>query len=133
MTRAQCQQAWDHGLANDFSASSAWKNCPGVQWASGNAHVNGLCTVLPPNKHANIVTDTRGQCVSPPSSNHLGGVNCTFGDGSVCFISETIDSLTAGETESSGILKSSESGGISNWGVWGALGSANGGEAKSAP
>jgi hypothetical protein len=135
LTRAQCQQAWEHGLANNFTDSSAWKNCPGVQWASGNAHVNGLCTVLPPNKHANIMTDTRGICVSPPSSYHTGGVNCTLGDGSVRFISETIDSLStgAGANEDTGILKSCESGGMSFWGVWGALGSANGSEAKSAP
>jgi prepilin-type N-terminal cleavage/methylation domain-containing protein/prepilin-type processing-associated H-X9-DG protein len=64
---------------------------------------------------------------------HTGGVNCAFGDGSVHFISETIDSLTSRETEDSGILKSCESGGRSHWGVWGALGSANGSEAKSAP
>jgi prepilin-type processing-associated H-X9-DG protein len=134
LSRAQCQQAWNMALANNFAnQNTAWKNCPGAQWTNGCAHVNGLCTVLPPNKHACIGSNVRGICVSPPSSYHPGGVNCTFGDGSVRFISETIDSLTPGETENSGILKSCESGGISKWGVWGALGSANGGEAKSAP
>jgi prepilin-type processing-associated H-X9-DG protein len=112
LTRAQCKNMWPTG-------GGAYKNCPGVQWASGNAHVNGLCTVMPPNFHAVIQTDTRGACVSAPSSNHTGGVNCAFGDGSVHFISETIDSLTAGETEDSPILKSSESGGVSKWGVCG--------------
>jgi prepilin-type processing-associated H-X9-DG protein len=135
LTRTQCQQAWDSALADNFTKqpSSSWYNCPGAQWASGCAHVNGLCTVLPPNKHACIVTNARGPCVSPPSSYHAGGVNCTFGDGSVHFISETIDSLTPGETEGSGILKSCEGGGMSYWGVWGALGSANGSEATSSP
>ncbi|MDR2762526.1 MAG: DUF1559 domain-containing protein, partial [Planctomycetaceae bacterium] len=135
LTRSQCQQAWESALSSNFASQpgTSWYNCPGVQWASGASAVTGLCTVMPPNKHASIVTNTRGANVSPPSSNHTGGVNCTFGDGSVRFISETINSLTNGETEATRIFKSCESGGASPWGVWGALGSANGGETATPP
>ncbi|MFH5803347.1 H-X9-DG-CTERM domain-containing protein, partial [Alienimonas sp. DA493] len=52
---------------------------------------------------------------------HTGGVQVCLGDGSVRFISETID---AGKN---GALNAKRSG-RSNYGVWGALGSRAGGE-----
>jgi prepilin-type processing-associated H-X9-DG protein len=58
------------------------------------------------------------------SSYHSGGVNVSLGDGSVRFISETIDSGTITATTTP------VSSGESPFGVWGALGSINGGEAK---
>jgi prepilin-type processing-associated H-X9-DG protein len=68
-----------------------------------------------------------------PSSNHTGGVNALFGDGSVHFISETINALTDGQSDSTVILKHTAENGISHWGVWGALGSAIGSESVSLP
>jgi hypothetical protein len=54
------------------------------------------------------------------TSNHSGGVVVGAADGSVRFISETIDIGTGDATN--------RDGGISNYGVWGAFGSRNGGE-----
>jgi prepilin-type processing-associated H-X9-DG protein len=72
-----------------------------------------------------------------PSSYHTGGVNACFGDGSVRFISETIDAgnitvniSTFGYQEVSGTGQRDITG-ESPWGVWGVLGSINGAENKS--
>ena len=83
-------------------------------------------TVLPPNAPSclydaqwvlsfNIIT---------PSSNHTGGVQLALADGAVRFISETIDV---------GSLPEAAMSGRSNFGVWGALGSRNGGESVGLP
>ena len=63
--------------------------------------------------------------VVPPASRHTGGVNAVFSDGSVHFVSNSIDTgnLNARQTVS----------GPSVYGVWGALGSKNGGEIASLP
>ncbi|MDR2439706.1 MAG: DUF1559 domain-containing protein [Planctomycetaceae bacterium] len=72
-----------------------------------------------------------------PSSYHTGGVNTCFGDGSVRFISETINTgnITVNISTFSYPAVSGTSQrditGESPWGVWGALGSVNGAENKS--
>jgi prepilin-type processing-associated H-X9-DG protein len=62
------------------------------------------------------------------SSRHPGGVQVAFGDGSVSFITETIDTGNQfiDDIENPG-------GRISPYGVWGALGSRAGGESTSKP
>ena len=86
----------------------------------------GLCTafstITPPNSPN--CNNGRGEWnwgIYPPDSYHPGGVNVAMGDGSVDFISETIDTgnLALGEVAS----------GPSPYGVWGALGTRAGGEA----
>jgi prepilin-type processing-associated H-X9-DG protein len=57
-----------------------------------------------------------------PTSYHKGGVNLALVDGSVRFISETIDAGTANAAVNSG---------ASPFGVWGALGSRDGGESAA--
>jgi prepilin-type processing-associated H-X9-DG protein len=60
--------------------------------------------------------------VLPPASRHPGGANLLLADGSVDFISETIDTgdLTVQQPDM----------GESRYGVWGAMGSKSGGETK---
>lgn len=62
------------------------------------------------------------------SSSHPGGANVAMSDGSVQFISETIDAgnQSIDDIDSPGSRKSP-------WGVWGALGSRAGGEVVSLP
>jgi prepilin-type N-terminal cleavage/methylation domain-containing protein/prepilin-type processing-associated H-X9-DG protein len=81
-------------------------------------------TVLPPNApsctdSADVNADAHNMLI-PPASRHPGGVNCLKADGSVDFVSETIDTgdLTVGQPTT----------GQSRYGVWGALGSKAGGE-----
>ncbi|MDR1384614.1 MAG: DUF1559 domain-containing protein [Planctomycetaceae bacterium] len=109
-------------------------NSAGIQWGSGDTSVNGLSTVMAPNTASCAGEDWGGQMVlNTPSSNHTSGINGLYGDGSVHFISDTINTLTSGQSDASAITKSHEEAGTSIWGVWGALGSAIGGESVAIP
>jgi len=92
-------------------------------WTSANL----FTTLTPPNTPICIYESQRllyeHWGVFPPRSNHTGGVNCGFFDGAVRFIPNTID--TNGSSELAVQT------GPSLFGVWGALGTPNGGESKS--
>ena len=95
----------------------------GLRWPDGRYYYSAFNTVLGPNKptcNSNSGTDA-WYMIAPPTSYHPGGVNAMLGDGSVRFISETIDTgnPTLNEVRT----------GQSPYGVGGALGSARGGEA----
>jgi type II secretory pathway pseudopilin PulG len=123
ITRLQCING-----SKDPSATAAG-NSPGVQWSSGDTSVNGLSTVMPPNMACCAGSNYGDELtLNTPSSNHTGGVNSCYGDGSVHFINETINAITAGYDDSSNILHHQVTDGISRWGIWGALGSTDGGE-----
>lgn len=105
---------------------------PGVNYLLG-AGISAVCTVCPPNQPYCCTSETYsagdgGTELATPSSYHSGGVNCAFGDGTVRFISETIDCGTTTQSVQSGTGASI---GESRWGVWGALGSCIGGETKT--
>ena len=60
---------------------------------------------------------------------HSGGVQVLMVDGSVQFVSETIDTGTVGAVgDGSGLDEPNPTSGPSPYGVWGALGSVSGGE-----
>ncbi len=110
---------------------SSHRDILGRSWAGGHITATGFNTVLAPNQ-ANC-GNSRGEWdwgIFPPSSYHPGGVNVAMCDGSVTFVSETVDTgnLTMAET-----AHSSNPNRVSPYGVWGALGSKNGGEAVSLP
>jgi prepilin-type N-terminal cleavage/methylation domain-containing protein/prepilin-type processing-associated H-X9-DG protein len=127
-TRLECINA------QKSASASAIGNSPGLQWANGDVSVNGLMTILPPNMACCAGQDWGGALIlNTPSSQHPGGVNCLFGDCSVHMISESINALTTGQTDSTAILKHDQESGTSHWGVWGALGSAIGNEPASIP
>lgn len=97
----------------------------GSLWTDGQAERVAFNTILGPNKPSCVI-DGNGNADSiggllTASSNHTGGVNAVFMDGSVHFISENIDT---GNVALPPVLS-----GPSPYGVWGALGSAAGGDA----
>ena len=102
----------------DGTPTAGWR---GQRWADGRVMPSGFTTVLPPNSPTCSYADgDQGWGCASAQSNHSGGVNAAMLDGSVRFISETID---AGNASSYCV-----SSGKSPYGVWGAMGSINGGE-----
>lgn len=102
----------------------------GVSWTDGQASYSAISTVIAPNGPACAEGGNWGDqqhMVLPPASNHTGGVNVALCDGSVQFLSNNIDTgdLTIGNA---GRLS-----GPSPYGVFGALGTINGGETASFP
>ncbi|MDR1142182.1 MAG: DUF1559 domain-containing protein [Planctomycetaceae bacterium] len=89
---------------------------------------NSFHTILPPNSPScgSYSADfTKIYFLLSATSNHTGGVVAGFCDGSVRFVSETVN---CGDLN----LPASNIG-QSNYGVWGAAGSIDGGESKSLP
>ncbi|MGL4941940.1 MAG: DUF1559 domain-containing protein [Thermoguttaceae bacterium] len=96
------------------------------RWMDAGTPFTWFNTILPPNSPSCISENNdRGTILAPPTSNHSNGVQCALADGSVRFISSTINC----GTQTALCVRS----GISNFGVWGALGSRNGGESAAAP
>ena len=101
----------------------------GYGWAAGYPMHTGFNTVLPPNSPmCSSAKGEWGMAVLAPQSNHPTGVNLALADGSVRFVTENID------TGNLALPEPNPRGGSSPYrnspyGVWGALGSINGGEA----
>jgi prepilin-type N-terminal cleavage/methylation domain-containing protein/prepilin-type processing-associated H-X9-DG protein len=101
----------------------------------GVADTIGFYTMLPPNSPnctvALALENTAGWGgIVSAQSYHSGGVNVTFFDGSVHFVSDSINSVSATITPGGPARVAS---GESEFGVWGALGTVNCGESKSLP
>ncbi|MDR1957776.1 MAG: DUF1559 domain-containing protein, partial [Planctomycetaceae bacterium] len=98
----------------------------GTRWGDGRGP-SSFSTILPPNSPScsGNALDYDARMLVSASSYHTGGVNAALGDGSVTFVSDTVDSGTL--TDSTTPVVS----GTSPFGVWGAMGSINGGESKS--
>lgn len=118
-----CYAQIDPNDSKSFASSVAVTTWAGTRWCHGSMSHIGFNTVLPPNgpSCAELANDnTTGGMVHPPTSNHPGGVNTAMADASVRFISETIDT---GNTYATPATQ-----GESVYGVWGALGTKDGGE-----
>lgn len=97
----------------------------GRRWSDGRPAFSAFTTVLPPNGPS--CTHLMGEWewgIYSPTSNHPGGVNVAMADGSVHFIRETIDTGNLAQAEAWHQQRRRDS----PFGVWGALGTIEGGE-----
>lgn len=103
------------------SGTDTWR---ALLWTDGRSVNSAFTTILPPNSpsciHSYPSIHNCSWGVFSAQSNHAGGVNVGMGDGSVRFVSETID---CGSPNSYAVTT-----GKSPYGVWGAMGSPAGGE-----
>jgi len=98
----------------------------GTRWADGRAPAT-FSTLLPPNSPSCWGCgglEYPARSMNAASSYHTGGVNVAIGDGSVQFVSDTINWSTGTMSDTVAVVTS----GPSPFGVWGAMGSINGGE-----
>ena len=100
-------------------------------WFVGCPVFSGFTTILPPNSKVFCSVDIKpaAPIVGGARSYHPGGVNGVMMDGSVRFITDNID--TGESRPDSGLEQPPRNSGRSPYGVWGALGSANGGESAT--
>ncbi len=121
---AQCLTA---AAGEYFIDPTVVKGRHGTRWTDGQTERVGFTTVLPPNSPSCIDgTDPNADgfnTVISPSSFHPGGVVAVFADGSTRFVNETIDTGNLGAP--------SVNAGPSPYGIWGAMGSKDGGEPVS--
>lgn len=121
--RLICYNAKGEGGAFTGTAAGSWR---GSWFGDGRVPNGGFNTILPPNS-VSCNHDGNDSSFGPisPNSNHSGGVMALRMDGSVSFVSETVDCggfQTADENTGDG---------ASPFGVWGAMGTPAGGESKS--
>jgi prepilin-type N-terminal cleavage/methylation domain-containing protein/prepilin-type processing-associated H-X9-DG protein len=80
-------------LAIDYKTASTlggW-NWRGYPWREGSIWRNGFNTLLTPNKPCYRPNGEWWELVTPSSSYHPGGVNVCLADGSVRFVTESVD------------------------------------------
>ncbi|QDT14587.1 DUF1559 domain-containing protein [Alienimonas californiensis] len=118
---AECVSSATDDANPGYYPSGTNTNPRGENWHSGDAPSTGFITAVPPNgPSCQNGTHHKGAGMLTATSYHTGGLQICLGDGSVRFISETIE---AG-TQTSELPTS----GPSPYGVWGALGTRAGGE-----
>jgi prepilin-type processing-associated H-X9-DG protein len=116
-----CRAQWIGDRYVNASLIFTADTMPGYRAWAGNAFFNGMSTILPPN---NAVCMIGNGAVSPhwfagiwtPTSEHGGGVTLAFGDGSVRFFADSVDSGNLA------VVAPTITGLESPYGVWGALG-----------
>lgn len=104
------------GAVNAYGYKFGW------YWASTFYHVT-FTTTLPPNSPSCYNRASAYNSLFSATSFHPGGVNAAFLDGSVAYVSQTIDSGTEKAFETPTVPS-----GASPFGIWGAYGSKDGGE-----
>ena len=129
--KTACMGVAKKGANYDVVVAAGLAAQSGKRWCYGALIFTGFNTMLPPNAPSCLAgEDIKGitsAMILPPSSNHPGGVNACIGDGAVKFISETVD--YQGLNGRTGVTTDDAlTSGKSVSGVWGAYGSAKGGE-----
>ena len=84
-------------------------------------------TIIAPNGPSCVDTthNVNGRALNTASSYHSGGANCGKWDGSVIFVSDTINTASSSATPT--VVEMGES----QYGIWGAMGTVNGGESNT--
>ncbi len=105
----------------------------GFKWANGMCVNTGITTIIPPNLPiCSNGNNTYTIGIYGPSSRHPGGVHALMGDGSVTFITDSIEAGFCGDGNvkwnGTGIQAP---GSKSPYGLWGALGTRASGEITS--
>lgn len=120
---SSCLAVLDPNDRNQFATGTTVNAWSGDKWCDSNVSMTGFQTILPPNGPRCSASGWDGTWgVYSSQSRHTGGVQILLGDGSVRFISENID--TGDQLASD----PGSGGGVSPYGVWGALGTKGGGE-----
>jgi type II secretory pathway pseudopilin PulG len=107
----------------------------GFTWGDGASLYICFNSILPPNSPTCSSTDNfpqNARSLIAPTSYHAGGVNTARIDGSVGFVSDTIDTGTR-LNEPPGTSPTAFPVGASKYGVWGALATLDGNESVSLP
>jgi len=114
------------GINGMYATGTTTISCASGCFTYGWMGRNEVSTILPPNGPSCWQLNQDWNAIMlTPTSYHPGGVNVAICDGSVRFASETIDTGNLGLTYSLS--------GPTNYGVWGAMGSINGGESLTMP
>ncbi|HWL09389.1 MAG TPA: DUF1559 domain-containing protein [Planctomicrobium sp.] len=110
-----------------YSSSSNLGGWVGSRWPDGGVTYAAFNTILPPNSPSCYFAGTTNRDgddgYHSAGSAHTGGAHVLMGDGAVRFVSDNIDSGNLGASP-----RTADIPGQSPFGVWGALGSKNGGE-----
>ena len=119
----------DPGNTKSVKGSLLVRGYRGSPMTDARTVITGFCTVMPPNSPVCLASQAFGEHgfgIFPPQSFHTGGVNCSRIDGSVTFVSDTVDCgrLDAVQADYGTPIDSP-------YGTWGAMGSIAGGESKS--
>ncbi len=121
-------------ISSAYSVGTTGDQRLGQRWCDSLNTYTLFWTMLPPNSPTCAKGGNEDYAMVSASSYHSGGVNTCFGDGSVRFVSETID---CGDQSNDlydlvpNKKRPQDYGGKSPYGVWGAYGSMSGGETVS--
>ncbi|MCL2742689.1 MAG: DUF1559 domain-containing protein [Planctomycetaceae bacterium] len=130
MTPTYCMSAADPNEPTRIRTTNGWLaiTSKGHRWNCSEYPFAPFHSILPPNSPSCILWGNSpiNNIIASVSSDHSGGANHSCADGSITFVSNTVNAGDPSHT-----VSVATSVGESPYGVYGAMGSINGGESKS--